>query len=340
MATLAELILERDKERGRRHSRSTTPRTSNAAVAQNQPALKSINEGEARLLAVCGVASSRRSTRLRLRCRALHPAKTRASNVPIICRRLSNFKLQIEYEGTNYFGWQEQNGVKAAVRQQSSKTIQHVLEKVLKKILQENIKLIVAGRTDAGVHAIAQVANFKSKTDMPLNRLRWGLNCLLPEDIKVISITKVPIDFNSRFSAKSKTYRYSILNRNYSSPLLVRRVYFFHHPLNVGLMRQEAKVLLGRHNFKSFQATEIRQRNPIRTIKSIKISKEKNLLHIDIEGDSFLYNMVRNIAGTLLEIGRGRFPKGSMQKILKSRNRRLAGQTLPAKGLCLLKVRY
>jgi len=340
MATLAELILERDKERGRRRSRSTTPRMSDAVAAQNQPALKPINEGEARLLAVCGVAPPRRSTRLRLRRRALHPAKTRASNVPIICRRLSNFKLEIEYDGSHYYGWQEQNGIKAKVKHQATKTIQYVLEKVLKKILQENIKLIVAGRTDSGVHALAQVANFKSKTTIPLNKLRWGLNCLLPEDIKVTSIKRVVFDFNSRFCAKSKVYRYTILNRKYSSPLLANRVYFFHHHLNLGLMRKEAKVLVGKHNFKSFQATDNVQRNPMRTIKRIKISKNKNLLYIDIEADSFLYNMVRNIAGTLLEIGRGRFPKGSMQRILKSSNRRLAGPTLPAKGLYLIKVKY
>jgi len=251
-----------------------------------------------------------------------------------------NFKLQIEYDGTNYFGWQEQNGIKAKVKHQSSKTIQYVLEQVLKKILQENIKLIVAGRTDSGVHAISQVANFKSKTNIALDRLRWGLNCLLPEDIKVTTITKAPIDFNSRLCAKSKVYRYTILNRKYSSPLLARRVYFFHHPLDIGLMRKEARVLLGRHNFKSFQATELVQKNPVRIIKQIKISKNKNLIHIDIEANGFLYNMVRNIAGTLLEIGRGRFPEGSMREILESRNRKLAGPTLPAKGLCLVRVKY
>jgi len=166
------------------------------------------------------------------------------------------------------------------------------------------------------------------------------LNCLLPEDIKVTSIKKVAAHFNSRFCAKSKIYRYTILNRKYSSPLLANRVYFFHHHLDAELMRKEAKVLLGRHNFKSFQAADDVQRNPMRTIKRIKITKNKNLLHIDIEADSFLYNMVRNIAGTLVEIGRGRFSKGSMQKILKSRNRKLAGPTLPAKGLCLVKVKY
>ncbi|MDP3042416.1 MAG: tRNA pseudouridine(38-40) synthase TruA [Candidatus Omnitrophota bacterium] len=251
---------------------------------------------------------------------------------------MRNIKLTIEYAGTHYYGWQVQNGKKADYR--ANKTIQHVLEQVLKKILQENIQLTVAGRTDSGVHALGQVANFKSASRMPLARLHWAINCLLPKDIKVTRIKNVGLDFNSRFSAKSKLYRYTILNRKYSSALLANRVHFFNHPLDIRLMRREAKVLLGRHNFTSFQAADTRQHNPLRTIKRIKVSKDKDLLHIDIQADSFLYNMVRNIAGTLLEIGRGRFPKGSMEKILKARNRKLAGPTLPAKGLFLVKVRY
>jgi tRNA pseudouridine38-40 synthase len=253
---------------------------------------------------------------------------------------MRNFKLEIEYDGTHYHGWQVQNSAKAKAGYRNRRTIQQVLETVLKKILQEDIKLIVAGRTDSGVHALSQVANFKSSSRMPLGKLRWAINCLLPQDIKVTRIKKVGLDFNSRFSAKSKLYRYTILNRKYSSALLANRVYFFHHHLDVGLMRREARALLGRHNFSSFQASEIRQRNPLRMVKLIKITKDKDFLHIDIQADSFLYNMVRSIAGTLLEIGRGRFPRGSMQKILKGRNRKLAGPTLPAKGLCLLKVRY
>ena len=252
--------------------------------------------------------------------------------------RSRNFKLEIEYDGRHYHGWQVQNGKRTT--DYGRRTIQETLEKTLQKILQEKIKLIVAGRTDAGVHALAQVANFKSLSRMPLEKLRWALNCLLPEDIKVARIKSVGLNFNSRFGAKSKLYRYIILNRKYSSALLANRVYFFHHHLNVGLMRREAKFLLGRHNFTSFQAADIRPRNPLRTIKFIKIIKDKDLLYIDIQADSFLYNMVRNIAGTLLEIGRGKFSKGSMVKILRSRNRKLAGPTLPAKGLCLMKVRY
>ena len=249
-----------------------------------------------------------------------------------------NFKLEIEYAGTHYHGWQLQNSKSKSYC--ADKTIQHTLEKVLRKVLQEDISLTVAGRTDAGVHALGQVANFKSKTKIPLGKLRWALNCLLPEDIKVTRIKKVALYFNSRFCAKSKIYRYTVLNRKYSSALLAQRVYFFHYPLDVNLMRKEAKVLLGRHNFKSFQAAEERVRNPLRRIMSIKINKINNFLNIDIEADSFLYNMVRNIAGTLLEIGRGRFLAGSMRKILNSRNRTLAGPTLPAKGLCLMKVKY
>jgi len=251
-----------------------------------------------------------------------------------------NLKLEIEYDGTRYYGWQVQNGKNAGSRYNASRTIQNILQQALKKILQEDIKLIVAGRTDSGVHAVSQAANFKTGSKIPLDKLRWGLNCLLPEDIKVSGVKKVPPDFNSRFWAKSKVYRYTILNRKYSSALLANRVYFFPHHLDIGLMRKEAKVLFGRHNFRSFQATEQRERNPVRTIKSIKISRHKDLLRIDIEADSFLYNMARNIAGTLLEIGRGRFPGGSMLKILESRNRNCAGPTLPAKGLCLVKVRY
>ena len=251
---------------------------------------------------------------------------------------MRNFKLEIEYDGTHYYGWQVQNGRRT--KDEGRRTIQEVIEKTLRKILQEEIKLTVAGRTDSGVHALSQVANFKSLSRMPFEKLRWALNCLLPEDIKVTRIKNVGLDFNSRFCAKSKLYRYTILNRKYSSALLADRVYFFHHHLDVGLMRREAKVLLGRHNFTSFQATETRQRNPVRTIKLIKLSQDKDLLHIDIAADSFLYNMVRSIAGTFIEVGRGRFPEGSVKKILKAQNRRLAGPTLPAKGLYLVKVRY
>ena len=248
---------------------------------------------------------------------------------------MRNLKLEIEYDGTNYCGWQIQGRANG-----SKKSIQEVLEKKLRKILQEEVHTIVAGRTDAGVHALAQVVNFKAHSKIPCFRLWGGLNALLPKDISISGIKEVSPDFNARFSAKSKVYRYTILNRDYPSALLNKSVYFCAYPLDLTVMRREAQALVGEHNFKSFQAHDFRQRNPVKTIKSLRITGKNDLIHIDIEADSFLYNMVRNIAGTLVEIGRGRFGKGSMKKILLAENRKFAGKTLPACGLCLLKVKY
>ena len=246
---------------------------------------------------------------------------------------MRNIRLEIEYDGANYSGWQVQP-------KSRGKTIQEVIEKSLRKILQEKIKLVASGRTDAGVHACAQVANFSTRSDMPLSRLKLSLNGILPEDIKVKKLNAVSPDFHSRFCAKSKVYRYTILNRDYSSPLLRNRVYFYPHALNLTLMRKEAKALLGRHNFRAFCASLGRDKDPVKRIKRIDIVKKKGFIYIDIEGDGFLYNMVRNIVGTLIEIGRGKFGAGALKKILLSGDRKLAGQTVPAKGLCLLRVKY
>jgi len=246
---------------------------------------------------------------------------------------MRNLKLKIEYDGTHYAGWQVQPKGRG-------KTIQAVIEKTLRKILQEKIKLIVSGRTDAGVHARGQVANFLTRSNLPLSRLKIALNGLLPEDIKVISLSAAALDFNSRFCAKAKVYRYTILNRDYSSPLLRSTVFFYPHPLDAQLMRKEARVLLGKHNFSAFAASRGKEKNPVKVIKKIAVRKRNSLIHIDIEADGFLYNMVRNIAGTLIEIGRGRLAPGSLKKILLARNRMLAGQTASPRGLCLLKVKY
>jgi tRNA pseudouridine38-40 synthase len=220
------------------------------------------------------------------------------------------------------------------------KTIQETIEEVLCKILQEKIKLIASGRTDAGVHAQAQVANFKTDSDITFNKLARALNGLLPEDIVVSKAEEAPLNFHSRFSAKSKVYRYTILNRKNPSAFLRDTVYFYPFSLNIKLMQRESRALLGRHNFKSFQASDNIERNPVRKIKKLKITKEKKLIYIDIEADGFLYNMVRNIIGTLMEIGRRRLSPGSLRKILSSQNRKYAGPTAPADGLCLLKVKY
>ena len=246
---------------------------------------------------------------------------------------MPNLKLEIEYDGTNYRGWQAQHPRK------NQKTIQDTIERTLAKILQERVKLIAAGRTDAGVHALAQVANFHTRSDISLDKLRLGLNALLPDDIVVKKIRKVPADFHSRFQAKSKVYSYRILNRTYPAAIQRQTAYHCYFPLDVKLMQQEAKVLLGRHNFRAFAASSSRK-NPVKTVKMIEVRKSGDYIDIKIEADGFLYNMVRNIAGTLIEAGRGKLPSGSIKKILKSLNRKSAGPRAPAAGLCLLKVKY
>ena len=246
---------------------------------------------------------------------------------------MRNIRLTIEYDGTNYCGWQVQ-------KRSQKKSIQGTIEKALQKILQEKIRIIGSGRTDAGVHAQAQVANFKTNSDTALDKLQKGLNALLPDDIAVTKIKEVHPDFHSRFAAKSKVYRYSILNRPYRSALLRGKVYFCPYPLDVRLMQEESRILLGKHNFKAFQAADKKAANSVRTIKKLQVKRDNDLIYIDIEADSFLYNMARNIIGTLLEIGRGKLPKGSLGRILVARDRRLAGPTVPSKGLCLLEVKY
>ncbi|MDP2940908.1 MAG: tRNA pseudouridine(38-40) synthase TruA [Candidatus Omnitrophota bacterium] len=259
--------------------------------------------------------------------------------MPDKIKPLRNIRLTIEYDGTNYCGWQVQKSHKVT-RSQSHKSIQEVIEKALRRILQEKVKLIASGRTDAGVHALAQVVNFKAHSAIPAEKLQKALNALLPEDIVITQAKETGLDFHSRFQARSKIYRYTILNRDYPCAFLRNRAYLYPQPLDIKLMQRESRVLLGRHNFKSFQASDKRERDPVRLIKKLKITRSKNLIYIDIEADGFLYNMVRNIVGTLIEIGRHRFAKGKLKKILLSADRRLAGPLAPAHGLCLVRVNY
>jgi tRNA pseudouridine38-40 synthase len=251
---------------------------------------------------------------------------------------MRNVKLTIEYDGTNYCGWQIQNRRRSVVA--GRRSIQQTIEKVLRKILQEKVKLIASGRTDAGVHAVAQIANFKTNSRIPIDKFQRALNGNLPDDISIHKVEEVSPHFHSRFNARSKRYRYTILNRSYPGALCRNTVYFYPYPLDLKLMQKEARVLVGEHNFKSFQVTDKKERSAVRRIKQINISKSGDLLHIDIEADGFLYNMVRNIAGTLIEIARGKFPPGSLKKILISKNRKLAGPTAPARGLSLVEVKY
>ena len=281
---------------------------------------------------------------------------------------MRNIKITIEYDGTNYNGWQTQKvkrhppslppnadpPVAEKFRRMSAevlneggqnsrfktRTIQETIEKALKRILREEVKLVGSGRTDAGVHALGQVANFKTNSQKSLKLIKKGVNAVLPNDIAIKDIRGVNLDFHSRFNAKSKVYRYTLLNRSYRSVFEKKYSYLVFSKLDVNLIKKEVRCLIGRHNFKAFQAADKKMRPSVRKIKGIKISKKKGFIFIDFEADGFLYMMVRNIVGTLIEIGRGRFKKGSLKRILNSKNRKLAGQTAPARGLCLLKVNY
>lgn len=242
-----------------------------------------------------------------------------------------NILLKIEYDGTNYSGWQTQK---------NAKSIQSTIETAIKRITGKKPDLISCGRTDTGVHALGQIANFKTTSDILLYKLQRGLNSVLPKDIVIKEIREAPLKFHSRFDARSKVYTYTILNG--PAPAAISRNYVHHVPykLNFGLMRREAKCLVGRHDFKSFQAADKIERSSVRTIKRLNIKKAGNSMKITVEADGFLYNMVRNIVGTLIEMGRGRFKPGSVAKILKAKDRKLAGPTAPAMGLCLMEVKY
>lgn len=263
---------------------------------------------------------------------------------------MRNIKLTIEYDGAGYQGWQRQKN--------THQTLQEIIEKTLERILQERIRLIGSGRTDAGVHARGQVANFKTNTKIPANKLKQALNSLLPDDIAITRLKEVDLGFHARFDARSKIYRYTILNQRYPSAFWRNLAYFVPYKLDFKLMQKAARALIGRHNFSSFQAADKKPRDSVRTIKRIKVYKVGNFtlpfldrsvglgqemagfIFIDIQANAFLYKMVRNIVGTLIEIGRKKQPPIVMQQVLAARNRKFAGPTVPGYGLCLLQVKY
>ncbi len=184
------------------------------------------------------------------------------------------------------------------------------------------------------------MANFKTESTLSVKKIQAALNGILPADIRVKDAKEIGLNFHSRFDAKAKIYRYTILNRKFSSVFYSRFSHLIPYKLDVGLMQREARSLLGRHDFKAFQASDRRMKSSVRVIKKIKVSKDGEFSYIDIEADGFLYNMVRNIVGTLIEVGRKKLAQGSLKEILRKKERSLAGPTAPAKGLCLIEVKY
>ena len=245
---------------------------------------------------------------------------------------LQNFKLLIEYDGTSYNGWQIQK---------NGRTIQGEIEKALSIMTGKKIVITGSGRTDAGVHAFGQTANFICNTEISSLAFQKGLNSLTPEDIIIKSCQCVEKDFHSRFSAKSKIYIYRILNSEH--PSAVCRWYAWHirKKLDLDLMRCALDLTIGRHDFKAFEGSGSPRPDTTRIIFNTKIEKKNhNYIHIKIEANGFLRYMMRNIAGTLVDVGTGKITTDTFNKILLSKDRNLAGITAPAHGLFLMHVRY
>ncbi len=243
---------------------------------------------------------------------------------------MNNIKLTIEYDGTNYVGWQQQkNGI----------TIHGVLSKAIERVVNEEVTLQGSGRTDAGTHAVGQVANFKTESDIPVYNLVQAINSYLPKDIVVRSAEKVPESFHSRYSAKLKTYCYTILNSEIRDA--VGRDYCLHYsiPLDIEKMQSASKALIGKHDFSAFKSKSD-VISSVRTITRLEIEKNGKYLMFTVEADGFLYKMVRSIVGTLLEVGKGKMKISEFKRIVKSGTRARAGNTVAASGLCLLKVKY
>ena len=244
---------------------------------------------------------------------------------------MKRIKLTVAYEGTNYCGWHVQpNGI----------TVQEVLNRALSELLKEEIHIVGASRTDAGVHARGNVAVFDTEARISGDKIAFALNTRLPEDIRIQGSQEVSPEFHPRFTSTIKTYEYKILNRIFSDPIRRQDSMFWYGTLDLKKMKKAAEYLPGTHDFKSFAAVQGAKVSTVRTIYGIRIWKKDDMIHFQIQGDGFLYHMVRIIIGTLLEAGRGFWPAERMQQILEVRDRRQAGPTAKACGLTLLKIRY
>jgi tRNA pseudouridine38-40 synthase len=239
--------------------------------------------------------------------------------------------LEIAYDGTAYCGWQLQPG---------QPTIEAELNKALSKLLGEEIAVIGASRTDSGVHALANVAVFDTKSIIPAEKICLALNQYLPEDIRVQRSFEVPQEFHPRKTVCKKTYEYRILNRRIAVP--TERLYSNHiyYNLDAAPMQEAAAYLVGEHDFKSFCSVKTQVEDTVRTIYSLDVTKTEDVITITVTGNGFLYNMVRIIAGTLIEIGRGVYPPERMAEILEGCDRSLAGPTALPQGLTLIRIEY
>jgi len=243
---------------------------------------------------------------------------------------MPRIRLVIQYDGTNYVGWQTQpNGI----------AVQQVIEKELAKLTGERTVLHASGRTDSGVHALAQVAHFDASSRIPADKFCYALNTGLPRDIRIV-YSDMAEGFHSRFDVEKKHYRYTVHNAPHAGAFTRNTALHVHYPLNFELMHKAAEDILGEHDFVAFKSTGTELESTVRTIYSSAWSREGDLLYYDVSGSGFMYNMVRILVGTMLDIGMGRREADAMKKALQSGDRKDAGATAPAHGLMLYRVEY
>lgn len=245
---------------------------------------------------------------------------------------MRNIRIKITYEGTRYQGWQKQ--------ETSDNTIQGKFEKLLSLMCGEEITIQGSGRTDAGVHALGQVANFHTHSTMSTDEMLAYINQYLPEDIAVVEAEEVPERFHSRLNAKGKRYTYRVWNSSLPNVFWRRFAHTIPEELDLQVMQEAAEYLLGEHDFKSFTSTKKGKKSTVRRIDRIGIDKEGDMITFTYEGNGFLYHMVRILTGTLLEVGRGVRSPQSISELINAKNREFAGELVPGKGLVLEEVYY
>lgn len=244
---------------------------------------------------------------------------------------MRNIKLIIEYDGKEYNGWQ---------KQKNKLNIQGKIEKAIETITGEEIELIASGRTDAGVHSLGQTANFKTESTIQIEKIPIAINSQLKKSVRIKSAEEVEENFHSRYNCKRKTYRYTINNSEQGSAIYRNLEYHMPQKLNFEEMKKAIKYFEGEHDFKAFKSSGGSGKTTIRTIYKAEIKRENERIIIELTGNGFLYNMVRIITGTLVEVGMEKIKAEQIPEIMESRDRKLAGRTLPAHGLCLIKVEY
>lgn len=244
---------------------------------------------------------------------------------------MKNIKLTVEYDGTNYCGWQ---------KQKNGNTIQQTIEEAIHEVTGEDIKLIGASRTDAGVHAKMYVCNFFTSSTIPPEKIGIVISNKLPEDIVVLNSEEVDSSFHSRYCSKGKIYSYTILNRTERAAIGRNYAYQYGRNIDIEAMKKASAYFLGKHDFSAFKSTGSSVKDNVRTITEVRIEKDGDYIKIYVAGDGFLYNMVRIIVGTLLDVGEKKIIPRYIKEIIELKDRNNAGKVVPAKGLCLEKVFY